>query len=760
MSVLTRFLFIVLIILANLSIARAETVSLVRIHPETREQAACINGLDYPETMHRRPSDYVDLLVPVSEIPQVAQCGAPIEIIYDDIEATARERFASRNDMGNYHTYTEVVDEINAVHTAFPEITDLISIGQTWQNREIWALKISDNVLVDEDEPEMLVVCLHHAREIITPEIALDMIHYLTQNYAINDSVSYLVNNREFWVIPMLNPDGHNVVAEIYNYWRKNVRDNNNNGLFDTGYDGVDPNRNYGFMWGYDNSGSSPSPSSDNYRGPSAFSEPETQAIRDFAESHNLQVTLNFHSYGEVIYFPWGYIPAETPDHAIYLSLGQAMTEDNGYNPSSTAMGAYATNGDADDWNYGEQTTKNKIFSFTPEIGTEFLPPQSQIPVLLAEAFPIWMTAAYFSANPYGVAPPVAPTIVPIPVVNQSDFTLSWTTPEPDPNNPAVSYDVRQRTGMNTTTDTAESGADLWSTDGFYLTTVRSHSPNYSFYSGTGNHINNTLQSTAPLPVTGEMVLQFWTWYDIEDDYDYAYVKISTDGVNFDPIPGSVTTNSNPNGNNQGNGITGSSNGWVQATFDLGDFAGQSIWIQFNYWTDSYVTEAGFYVDDIYPVLSFETDEMIAANLEATSLELNDYSPDTYYFQVRARDGEDQYSVWSSMEAVPVDYAVGLEDGPYGQFTTQLEQNFPNPFNPQTAINFSLARDCRISLNVYNISGQLVKSLVNGHWSLGQHETVWDGRNALGQPVSSGVYYYRLQTDRGELLTNSMILLK
>jgi hypothetical protein len=187
----------------------------------------------------------------------------------------------------------------------------------------------------------------------------------------------------------VLNPDGY-----VYNqqtnpngggFWRKNRRDNGD-GSF-----GVDLNRNYGYQWGYDNIGSDPTPSSETYRGTAPFSEPEIQAIRNFCESHNFYLALNYHAHGELLIYPWGYIPNFlTPDAPIFTDLAIDMTQFNNYQyGTGNQTVGYVVNGDSDDWMYGEQTTKNKIFAMTPEVGTSFWPSQSQIyPIAQENVYP------------------------------------------------------------------------------------------------------------------------------------------------------------------------------------------------------------------------------------------------------------------------------------------------------------------------------------------------------------------------------------
>lgn len=289
--------------------------------------------------------------------------------------------------MGGYLTMSEIYQKLNEMVAEFPNlITEKYSVGKTFENRDMYVVKISDNPNIDEDEPEVFINSLIHCREPAAMMAVLYYMYYLLENYGTNDEVTYLVDNREIYFMPLINVDGYE-----YNrtnspngggMWRKNRR-NNGDGSY-----GVDLNRNFGFQWGYDNNGSSPTPSSETYRGTAPFSEPETQVIRDFTESRNIKTGLNYHTYSDLLIIPWGYINEETPDSIIFREYASEMTKYNNYTWGTSGQILYEVNGDTDDWMYGEQTTKEKIISMTPEVGGSsdgFWPPQSRILPLAEE---------------------------------------------------------------------------------------------------------------------------------------------------------------------------------------------------------------------------------------------------------------------------------------------------------------------------------------------------------------------------------------
>jgi len=257
-----------------------------------------------------------------------------------------------------YHTHEEVRAELLATVAAYPGIAHMDTIGySTTDGRAIWAIKLSDNPCVDEDEPAVLFDGVHHAEEVLGLEVIMWMIDELTNSYGVNDTLTAWVNDCEIWFIPILNPDGHKVVTGgIDETWRKNTFDNNGNGLFDLDFDGVDPNNNYDWNW----DGGNPDTSASYYRGPAPFSENETQTMRDFCEAVKPVFALNYHSplisAGDCIYYPW-YWPGYgfAPDHHVIFETASELAArtkkaDGG---SFSASFGYATQGKARNWQYG-----------------------------------------------------------------------------------------------------------------------------------------------------------------------------------------------------------------------------------------------------------------------------------------------------------------------------------------------------------------------------------------------------------------------
>lgn len=284
---------------------------------------------------------------------------------------------------GGFYSFQEMEVILDQMRTLFPNlISAKTSIGTSVEGRPVYMIKISDNPDVDEPESELFLNAVHHAREPMSMSQLIYFMWHVLENYNTDPEIKTLLNSTEMYILPCVNPDGY-----VYNkttnpngggMWRKN-RKNNGNGTF-----GVDINRNYGFQWGYNNSGSSPTASSDTYRGTSAFSEPETQIVRNFCNTHDFVASMDFHSHGNYCIYPFGYMSTNNnPELALFQQMGAFLTAENGFkHGNATQTVNYTANGAGDDWKYGEQSTKNKIYSFTPEIGAStdgFYPASTRI---------------------------------------------------------------------------------------------------------------------------------------------------------------------------------------------------------------------------------------------------------------------------------------------------------------------------------------------------------------------------------------------
>ena len=668
---------------------------------------------------------YADIVVYTDELAELDLLAPNNEVLIYDIDKHMRE-MGVLGVGGAFHTQEETYADMDSFATAYPSICQLQSLGTSHQGRDIWAMKISDNVATTEDEPRVLYLGAHHAREIITPEIPLYIMYWLVQNYGTDSLATFLVDNREIWIVPLMNPDGREYVEHTGD-WRKNRR-NNGDGSY-----GVDLNRNWCYMWGYDDTGSSPYTSNETYRGPSACSEPETQAIKNLMETYDFSTCISYHSHGDLILWAWGYIYAYCPDHDVLSALGDSMASFNGYAPSIGAD-LYPANGTSDDWMYGEQTSKDKVYSYTFEVGSEFYPPAADIIPLCEENLVPSLLAAEYAGCIRRILPPAAPVIASMPDDDDGNYTVSWTPDLSDTVNPAVQFALMERTGEARITDDVEAGDVNWVRDAFKLSTARASSGVQSFYGGHTNDRNAKLTSSIAIDVEAGDTLFFDAWYEIEEDWDYAYVEVSTDGgANFRSIPGNITTNYNPNGSNAGNGITGDSGGWIEAVFPLGAMADTTTLIRFRYKTDSYVLEEGIYVDDINPTQTFAFSTVLSNTITNTYYDVSN-GVGTYYYEVMAMDGDGQWGYWSQRESITV---TGAGVGDIAR--TDERRGFENPVYRGTSVRLAASNPGQERIAIFDVRGRMVRNLAVRP----SGEAVWDLKDAHGVPVTPGIYFVR-----------------
>ena len=905
--------WLVILLFAGTLPGQESTRKIIQIELD-RENPAAIKqfyqlGIDVGQI--DRVNNAVTALVSDEDIRKITSLGLKSQVIIGDADGFARQLRASGY-LENFRTYDQMVQEMHDIAAAHPDIVKLEDIGDSYEKTvgkggyDIWAMKISDNVHIEEDEPEVFYFANIHAREIITPEIIMYFINYLVDNYGVDPYVTYLVNNRQIWLCPSGNPDGHAYVftgADCNNpydplYWRKNKRDNNQNGIFETGSygygpDGVDLNRNFGYMWGNDN-GSSGDNNRPTYRGTAPFSEPESQAIRDFVIKHNFIISLSFHSYSQLWLYPWGHTNILTPDNYIFVALAESCVAYNDYKPG-TGYSLYPVSGCTDDWLYGERTEKNKIYAFTPEVGssseavpgcwgfypdpifiekqilenqgpmlylayaageepiiehtplkdTESLGPYSltakiKPPIVLTELVPLDTASVKLFYTATGAAPfdsvflqptgndeyfaeipgmplaetiyycisasdqsgktgwlprgaPMAtfsfavgednikPSIAHTPITLGSIYATAYVinalvtdniaiatvklfyrknggqldslemtkTSHTDeyqgiiiPSDPKagdyyeyqiVAYDNSRNKNQAQLPETdffkfflknslfydfeleasftpITAGDWEWGTPTSGPKSSRSGSRLWATnLSGNYNDMTASILETPEISLAGKdsAKLVFWHWYLIEYSdgifWDGGNVKISVNRGPFnviEPVNGydgivdpfnTFLANEPCFGGPPSNG-----NFWRQEVFDLTPYAGNSIKIRFHFASDQAVTEPGWYIDDVE--IMFEELTAVAENNPAAD--------------------------------APVTFV--------------LVQNYPNPFNPETRIQYHLARPGEVTLEIYNLLGKKVMSLINQKQAAGIHSVTWDGKDEFSNEVASGVYFYRL----------------
>lgn len=790
---------------------------------------------------------------------------------------------------GGYYTYQEVVNELDSMYLLYPNIiTQKFSIGTSIEGRTIWAVKISDNPNILENEPATGYDALIHAREPQSMATLMYFIYYLLENYGTDPEATYLVNNRQIYCVPVINPDGYERNRATNpnggGMWRKNRRNNGSS------Y-GVDLNRNFGYMWGYDNIGSSPDPSSETYRGTAAFSEPELQAVRDFIIGKNIKTYFNMHTYQDALLYPWGYIDAQTPDSATYYEYASDICSYNNYvfGTGSQVLG-YNSNGSARDWLYGDQILKNKIFGYTIEIGSSsdgFWPSQNRIFPLAqinvkSMLYNTWVAGEYVALenvnygqqyfNPgdvvqlspsfknkgqstgYNISVQLTSLSPYATVLNGSvnidsvqsrntvtissplSFNISVTAPVEEniklrlavsSNGTVMSADtISIIIGVPTFVfaDTTNNPLTLWTISGTptaapkwaATTTTYNSAPNSYTDSPAGNYsasstVTMTLANSINLTGYTNPRLTFYTKFDIENNWDYGQVEISTNnGSSWIPLQGQYT---NPGtGSFQPNGeplYDGTQSNWVKEDISLSSFISSQVKIRYELKTDGSVQKDGWYVDDIgiiyYSIIPVElisfTSVLKNNNIElswSTITEKNNAGFDVERTQPLNINGSSKWEKIGYVEGKGTTTEVNpysfVDKNPfsgrniyrlkqydydgsfriYGTVETDfnivkgfaLEQNYPNPFNPSTIIAFTVGEayyssPVWVTLKVYDVLGNEVTTLVNENKPAGNYEIIFDASNLPDSKagIASGVYYYEIKA--GNFIQNrKMILLK
>ena len=712
------------------------------------------------------PDGRVDLAVTEEDFQWLGSKHALAVILERAVDA---EPSALDANLGDYHTYDEMRAELEDLSLLYPALTSLDTLGTSIEGRYLLSLKISDNADIDEDEPEVFIMGCNHARELMTVEIPLHTGRYLLENYGFDPDVTDLVDSREIWIAPMINPDGHVYVQDNHNtpwwtWWRKNRRDNGD-GTF-----GVDLNRNYGYMWGLDNVGSSPVTSNDLYRGTAPFSEPETQAVSDFCAGRNFVLSISYHSYGELVLFPWGYTYDLCDDHELFTALGDSLNSGVGYlvTPGS---GLYITNGSSDDWCYGETTTKNRIFGFTPEVNSYeeggFGPPEELIIPTCEKLLDLNLTLFRLADEPGRLMLPEPPLMHEVTLLESPDYMLSWSESEAGDPNYAVAWDLLEFRNITSAVDSCGDAPYPWVLDGFQVSTDRAAEGLQSYYSGSGNNMFSAMEMDIIYPVSLGDTFRCSLWYDIEEQFDWAYLDASLDqGYSWITVPGNRTTDENLAGKNRGDGITGSSGDWVEAEFYLGMIGlgdEDVVLLRFSYLTDMSEVYEGIYVDLIDPVASSENRTLLASAHPDTFFEVTSSEPGVYYYAARSIDIDGQKGLWSNV----VEHTVSVTTpATTPGAVTMLGRNYPNPFNPTTTISFTIGDDAaagssqaRVLLELYDVSGSRVAVLEDGYRPSGRYSVTWGGKNENGRSVASGVYFARLVV--GDFVqTRKMVLLR
>lgn len=561
--------------------------------------------------------------------------------------------------MNGFPTLSEVYESLDLMADLYPNLVSRkAKIGnfRTQDGNNIFFVKISDFVNIDEAEPEILYTALHHAREPLSMSQMLFYMWYLLENYESNPEIKKLVDSRMMYFIPCVNPDGYLYNEETnprgQGFWRKN-RKEMTEGI------GVDLNRNYGYQWGYNDIGSSKAVESEVFRGPYAFSEIETQALKFFCETHDIKIAMNYHSHGDILIIPWGYNNLPTSDSLVYMAMARQFTTYNNFRVGSTFSTLnYEVNGVSDDWMYGNR----KIFAFTPEVGYAFWPELRDITAInqstqYMNIMSAWNAGSCAQMKDIGSTALEGPDGVLEIVLQRTglESNLIQITNQISPQgiivldqiNPMVLTAGEQRIlripyrvlpgakigdavqiqlnlitgdyqqtlqlakvymGQSLWKETCED-LDFWvspSGSTLSLTSEKFSSAPSSFTDSPGKFITEskdyrmTTAQEIDLRNAKYAYLSYRVRHDLDKEVDFAQIKISDDGISFDPICGKYTVKGSAFQDLDKPIYTGKQDQWVSEWVNLNSYLGKRIKLQlFVVSGFSETPRDGFYIDDI-----------------------------------------------------------------------------------------------------------------------------------------------------------------
>jgi carboxypeptidase T len=702
--------------------------------------------------------------------------------------------------MAGYWNLDEVyafLDSISAVDP-YGIVGPVDTIGTSIQGRPILAVVVTDLSRPLGTRSAVFFNALTHAREPEGMQALCAFLSRLLAGYGNDPQVDYLVRERETWFVPVVNPDGYQRNCDTwagtgaYGFWRKNLRQNDGNPQLNE-QDGVDLNRNFDYAWGYNNVGSSSAHANETYRGTAPFSEPETQAIRDFCAAKGFVVAENFHTFGEDCLYPWSYIQAGVPDSADFIRIADDRMRGVGYPYGRALQILYEANGVAIDWMYGETGLKPKTYAYSTEIGNqndEFWPPPERIVPLAAlhlrscavlayaagvylRADSLWIEGAggvlrpgegaraVFRLRHDGFAGATAGgirvTVVPVdPLVHAPS--------------PAVEF-----------TDLAAGGAsDPVTGSACFLTADPGCVP--------GTRVPLALEISGD-EYAGRDTLEFRVGEPttvFADDASAGLGSWTAGGTwGIESVDGNPAFSASPGGQypQQANmslaldpplDLSGAVNAalrfrtrWeIEASMDFGRVEASvdsgATWVvlpgrftlpghgtagRYTYGTQTdgepgYFGTKRIWVDEEVDLASCVGHPDVRLRFRLTS----DIGATGRGWWI------DDVAVLAYAPAVPIGVADVVR--PVAPVLAVL----PNPTRGTTLIHFALDAPTPIRLSVYDVQGRRVRVLIRGLAGTGERTVAWDGRDALGRPVPSGAYVARLDGTAGPASTKILVV--
>ncbi len=773
-----------------------------------------------------RRGGWVDVVLHPGEEPRLQALGAPFELRDDALERhyaeRARRELATRprpepakvlsavrpdgvfrvealppvgsGSMGGFWTLAEVkmkLDSLVASDTRDLVADKLDTLGYSLEGRPIWGLRLGKAAPAPDPRPVVYYSALTHAREAEGMQALFWFVDDLLGRYDTDLFAKYLLEHRRIYICPVVNPDGY-----AYNQatdpagggmWRKNRRANAG------GSYGVDINRNFGFKWGYDNIGSSPTPTDEDYRGTAAFSEPEARVQRDAVSALAPPTGITFHTYSDDFIHPWGYTNQPTSDAAAFYEWNDEATLGSPYIAGDGPHILYSTNGDFNDWSYGDTLAKPRCFSWTPEIGTEsdgFWPPPSRIVPLAEENLRKAYTVAAI-AGPYvrvessalAEGELTAGNLAHL-AVRARNLGLAPTPPNLRLTLAALDAGVEVLPGGALTYPALASrtSADAAGGATFLVAAYDSVTPGRlvrfaaDFTADSGYFSRDTVEVILgrPTPVLVEACNATTNW-----TVSSGWGVVASDAGHPDRYFAD-----SPAGNYPGNAnlrlvykgrldLSAGVHAWalletkwyLEQTYD-GTVVEASL--DSLTWTalagrgsSGGVYQSGLQGKPVYQASRFN---WMKDRLDLSALA----GPAGSLVRLRFRTVSDFYTSYDGFDfdslrvlvydpaeqPAPALTAVDAVPGT----TLELAQPRPNPARETARLGFTLPRAATLTLEVHDVQGRRVRTLASARYGPGRYVLSWDLRDDLGRPVAPGIYLARLSVDAGTKVRRLVVL--
>ena len=693
-------------------------------------------------------------------------------------------------DWDTYPTYEAYVDLMNQFATDYPDLCEVFSIGQTVDGRELLVARISDNIGIQENEPELFYTGTMHGDETTGFVLLLRLIDFLLSNYGIDPMATELVNGSEIFINPAANPDG------TYAGGNASV-----NGATRRNGNNVDLNRNF------PDPEDGPHPDGEEW-------QPETLAMMDFAQNHSITLSANFHGGAEVVNYPWDTWPRLHADDQWYQYLSHTYADlahansPAGYmagfnNGITNGFQWYTTSGCRQDWmNYFGHAREVTI-----ELSATKLLPPSQLPTYWdynKDALLAYLQQGLYGVNGIVTSTDGTPLPATVTVIDHDiDNAEIWCDPDLGdyhrmltPGTYTLAYSCY---GYGTVEHQVTVTQDAVVTRDAVLTAVAAYPLAGVVQDATtllpipGANVELTPSPFSRIITADDGAFVFDGVY--EGDY---FLDVSAEGFVATQVSVTVDASTQPqiieltptnaisfeNGEISADWQMSGAADWTlsEVTAYDGFFSLRSGVIGDNQMTSVSISVDVIQASDLvfyrkvssesgYDKLTFFADDVQISQWSGDS----DWVEETYAATVgnhtfRWEYAKDQNTAggadcgWIDFITLPATSGNGADPPVVPQGLASLDAVYPNPFKASgcgrssgTTISYTVGQECYVDLGIYNIRGQKIANLVQEKIPAGQYSIQWNGKSENGSEVASGLYFAHFTT--GDVSNSKKIIL-